>query len=129
MSWTKTAFHLGLLAAFICPAFAYSDTISDAELIRRAGAVFSVKEAPGDRVLGLHNGFAVIADIRCSGNCPANTVRILHYTLPAGPPCTRLGADSAAVVVPQGMTLAPQDFCIPHVLFARRMFSDRPYQK
>jgi hypothetical protein len=125
MSWIKTAIPLLCL---IAPAFAYSDSIDDAELIRRAGAVFSVKEAPADRILGLHNGFAVIADIRCAGNCPASTVRILHYALPAGPACTRLGADNAAVVVPQGMTLQPQDFCIPHILFTRRMFSDRPYR-
>jgi hypothetical protein len=117
------------LLCLLTPAFAYNDTLSDAELVRRAGAVFSAKEAPADRILGLHNGFAVIADIRCSGNCPASTVRILHYALPAGPACTRLGADNAAIVVPLGMTLAPQDFCIPHVLFARRMFSDRPYLK
>jgi hypothetical protein len=128
MSWTKTAFHLGLLAAFICPAFAYSDSISDAELVRRAGAVFSVEVAPADRILGLHNGFAVIADIRCGGNCPANTVRILHYAIPPGPACTRLGADNATVAVPQGMTLQPQDFCIPHILFARKLFTDRPYR-
>jgi hypothetical protein len=128
MSWRITAFLLGLFAA-AAPAFAYSDNVGDTELVRRAGALFSVKEAPADRILGQHNGIAVIADIRCGGTCPANTVRILHYLTAAGPACTRMGADNAAIVVPQGIGAVAQDFCIPHILFARKLYTDRPFQK
>jgi hypothetical protein len=77
-------------------ARAATDPITDSDLVARASAVMSVKQAPIDRMLGVHKGVPVIVDIRCSDICPKNTVRIIHYTVEAGTACTNLGGDMAA---------------------------------
>jgi len=116
-------------AATAVPACASNDVLSDAALLGRAAAVFAAKETPADRILGIHDGHRVIVDVRCAGACPAATVRILHYEIGPGPACTRMGADAASVLAPIGLTSAAQDFCIPHILYLRRLYTDRPYQK
>ena len=92
---------LGFIAAVcLMPMFigarAATDPITDSDLVARASAVMSVKQAPIDRMLGVHKGVPVIVDIRCSDICPKNTVRIIHYTVEAGTACTNLGGDMAA---------------------------------
>ncbi len=110
------------------PANAAMDTLSDADLVNRASAVFSEKEPPADRILGVHRGNRVIVDVRCGDVCPAYTVRIIHYDIPAGPACSQIGGDSTSVLMPMGITTANQDFCVPHILYTRKLYTDRPYQ-
>lgn len=110
-------------------AFAAADILSDADLVNRAAAIFAKKESPADRILGVYRGQQVFLEVRCSDNCPAATVRIIHYMTPADASCTRLGSDIVGIAVPAGITMMSQDFCIPHVLVRSRLYTDRPYQK
>ena len=110
-------------------ANAANDAVSDGELIARASAVMAEQAAPADRILGLHKGVPVIVDVRCAGNCPASTLRIIRYAIDPGPACAKLNGDTATLMVPVSITSHPQSFCIPHVLYQRKLYTDRPYQK
>lgn len=117
------------ILAVITPAFAAADPVTDADLVARAAAVLAVKDAPVDRMLGSHKGVPVIVDVRCGDICPQYTVRIIHYIVPPGPDCTRLGGDTANVPVPVSIAMRPQPFCIPHVLFGKNLYLDHPYRQ
>jgi len=117
-----------VLAAAATAANASSDALTDAALVSRASAVFAVKEPPTDRVLGIHRGALVFVDVFCSDVCPANTVRVIHYQVGPGPLCTQLGGDSVSIVVPITVGARPLDYCIPHILYRRHLYTDRPYQ-
>ncbi|MDE2182154.1 MAG: hypothetical protein KGJ78_03955 [Alphaproteobacteria bacterium] len=120
----------GILLAAVTPsAGASTDALTDGQLVSRAAAVFAVKQVPADPVLGIHHGIRVIVDIRCGDICPAYTVRIIHYDMPAGAECTKMGADIATVMVPRSIAVGQENFCVPHVLYGRKMYVDRPYQK
>jgi hypothetical protein len=110
-------------------ASAANDPLTDADLVARAGVVMSVKEAPADRMLGLHKGTPVIVDVRCGDVCPQYTVRIIRYVVDPGPACSKLGGDTANIGVPMGLVTRPQSFCIPHVLYGKQMYTDQPYRK
>lgn len=118
------------LAVFLAgvPAWAATDALTDTALVSRASAVFANKESPADRILGIHRGQRVLLEVLCSDACPANTVRIIHYMMPTDDNCTRLGGDIVGVAVSAGLTATIQNFCIPHVLVARRLYTDRPYK-
>lgn len=119
-----TAFILGSGCAN-----AATDALSDPQLVARVSATFAVQDGPTDRILGMHHGALVMVDIRCGDVCPAYTVRIVHYGVEPGPACAQLGGDTASVAVPRGIAIGQQDFCIPHVLYARKLYADHPYQK
>jgi hypothetical protein len=125
----RTDFAVAALIVLAGCAGAATDPITDGDLVARASTVMSVKEAPLDRMLGIHKGAPVIVDIRCSEDCPQHTVRIIHYTVDAGPVCTKLGGDTAAISASFSMTTTKQNFCIPHVLYRQKLYTDRPYQK
>ena len=120
-------------AVYLIPLFvganATTDPVSDSDLVARANAVMSVKEAPPDRMLGVHKGAPVIVDIRCGDVCPQYTVRIIHYTVDVGPTCTKLGGDIAVILVPVSIASVTQKFCIPHVLYQQKLYVDHPFQK
>jgi hypothetical protein len=117
------------LLLFATAASAASDPLTDADLVAQANAVMSAKEPPVDRILGTHKGVPVIVDDRCSGACPQDTVRVIHYTIDPGPACTKLGADTANVMVPMGLVNRPQSFCVPHTLYSRRLYFGGPYRQ
>lgn len=123
----SSVFVLGTLAGQA--AEASTDMLSDAELLARASAVFASKDLPADRILGVHRGRQVILDVRCSDLCPAYTVRIIHYLAPPDVTCIQSGADTVDIQVPQGIASAQQGFCVPHVLVAHKLYTDRPFQK
>jgi hypothetical protein len=125
---TRIVSALLVFGAAAMAANAAGDMLSDADLVARANAVMSVKEAPVDRMLGIHKGGAVIVDVRCADVCPQYTVRIIHYTAAPGSDCTRLGGDTASIMVPVSITTHPQPFCIPHVLYGKQLYTDHPYQ-
>ncbi len=110
-------------------ARAATDALSDSDLVARALAIFASKESPADRILGVHRGQQVLLEVRCGDVCPAYTVRIIHYLAPADANCVRLGGDVVGIAVPAGIAIMNQDFCIPHVLVARILYTDHPYQK
>jgi hypothetical protein len=116
-------------AAFAGCAAAANDILTDADLVARATAVMSVKEAPPDRVLGMHKGVPVMVEVRCGDVCPQYTVRFIHYAIDPGAMCERLGGDTVGIVIPVSIAVMSKDFCIPHVLYKRRLYVDHPYQK
>jgi hypothetical protein len=118
-----------LAAAAMTQACASTDTLSDTDLAGRATAVFSVKEPPADRLLGIHRNTRVIVDVLCGDVCPAYTVRIIRYAVDAGPACAAIGGDTASIAVPIAIGVRTQPFCIPHVLYVRKLYVDHPYQK
>jgi hypothetical protein len=124
----RLVFAAAALAALCGYAGAATDPITDSDLVARASAVMGVKQAPVDRMLGVHKGVPVIVDIRCSDACPQHTVRIIHYTVDVGPVCTKLGGDTAAISASFSMTAIKQSFCIPHVLHQKKLYTDRLYQ-
>lgn len=125
----RTVLLFATAAALTACANASTDALSDAALIARTNAVMGVKEAPVDRMLGVHKGAPVIVDVRCGDICPQYTVRIVHYTLDTGPACAKIGGDTAMIAVPAGIGVITQKFCIPHVLFRRKLYNDHPYQQ
>jgi hypothetical protein len=110
-------------------AAAAGDPLSDGDLVSRASAVLAVKEPPVDRILGLHKGVPVIVDVRCGDVCPQYTVRIIHYSVDPGPACTLLGGDTAQIAVPVSIAVMTKPFCVPHVLYGKKLYLDHPYQK
>jgi len=110
-----------LLLLTSAAAYAGTDPVDDAGLVTRATTVMGVKEAPVDRMLGSHKG--------CGDVCPQMTVRIIHYIVNPGPDCTKLAGDTANVMVPVSIAVRPQPFCIPHVLYQRKLYTDHPYQR
>lgn len=130
MTKTQMAVACAVLSALASsPVQAAGTPLSDGDLVTRATAVQAVKEAPTDRILGLHKGVPVIVDVRCGDVCPQNTVRIIHYTIEPGPACTNLGGDTARIAVPVSIAVMTQPFCVPHVLYRQNLYTDRPYQK
>ena len=110
-------------------ASASTDALSDADLIARASAVFASKDSPADRILGVHRGKQVVLDVICGDICPAYTARIIHYLAPPDASCVQSGADTVSVQVPRGIAAGQESFCVPHVLVAHKLYTDRPYQK
>jgi hypothetical protein len=120
---------LAAILLAMAPAGAVNDVLSDSDLASRVSAVFASKDAPPDRVLGLHKGLPVLLDIRCSDLCPANTVRIVHYIGAADAACAAAAGDLVNIAVPRGITMGPEKFCVPHVLAGRHLYTDQPYRK
>lgn len=126
---TRNALAIAAFALTANCASAAPDVVNDPQLVARASAVFATQDGPADRILGIHHGALVVADIRCGDVCPANTVRVVHYGVEPGPACRQLGGDTASVGMPKGISIDKQDFCIPHALYTRKLYTDRPYQK
>lgn len=127
--FTRNVFAIAALAVASGSAYAATDVLNDVELVARVSAAFSAPDGPADRVLGTHRGALVLVDIRCGDVCPAYTVRVVHYGVEPGPACSQLGGDTASVAVPKGIAIGQQDFCVPHILYVRKLYVDHPYQK
>jgi len=110
-------------------ASASTDVLSDSDLVSRASAVFASRDTPADRILGLHHGMPVMVEARCSDVCPNYTVRIIHYLAEPGASCSKLGGDTVSIMVPVSITAQNRDFCIPHILYQRKLYTDHPYQR
>jgi hypothetical protein len=130
MRTTCSAIFLVVLCAVAGPpAFASADILTDANLVARASALFTNKDSPADRILGIHHGKQVILDVLCGDICPANTVRIIHYLAPPDSACVQSGADVVSLQVAGGIAASQQSFCVPHILVAHKLYTDRPYRK
>ena len=73
------------------------------------------------KILGLHNGAKVGADFPCSDDCPQNTLGIVHYDLPPGEPCKRVGGVVRLEWVPAAIAVSQEPYCVPKVLVDRRI--------
>lgn len=76
-------------------------------------------------VLGRHNGVELIADHPCGDICPNYTVRVIHYALPVGPECERIGGASQRITIVQGVGRLQNTYCVPKVLVDRGLQGDR----
>lgn len=72
-------------------------------------------ESDWPRILGMHNGAAVIVSYTCSDLCPRYTKRIVRYNLLPGSDCERAGGISRDIVVPRGIGTGLRRYCIPAV--------------
>ncbi|HEY1425071.1 MAG TPA: hypothetical protein VGF50_00235 [Caulobacteraceae bacterium] len=117
-----------IFAGLVCTVFASqaiaADAVrqlTDADLVAYAAKPFDKGAMMFHRVaLGLHHGAPVVADFMCGDVCPDYTVRIIHYDLPPGPACARIGGVDQARMIPQGIAVSEQHFCVPAVLANRR---------
>jgi len=109
----------------VAAAQASTETLGDAVLLQMVSTLHSAKQSPADRILGVHNGARVIVDERCSGVCPDRTVRIFHYM--TGTNCTAVKGDTVQVEVPRGLSKGDETFCVPHILYLRKLYTDNPY--
>jgi len=115
-------------AAFAMAASVSAETLTADQLVARATAVFANKEGPKDPLLGTYNGAPVSVLVACGDICPAYTVRVIHYDVPAGKNCAALGGSDMSVIVPYGIAAGPESFCIPDPLVKKDLWSDHPYR-
>ncbi len=66
--------------------------------------------------LGRHHGVAVVADFPCGDVCPDYTTRIIHYDVAPGPACAKAGGVEEIKMIPRGIAVMRQPFCVPKVL-------------
>ncbi|MGN6149732.1 MAG: hypothetical protein ACTHPD_14425 [Rhizomicrobium sp.] len=111
-------------------AGASADTLTDTALSVRANAIIHTAAAiEPDRVLGTHRGTNVVVTTRCGDVCPAYTVRVVHYDLKPGVTCTAAGGEVAKVIMPVGIGVVPQEFCIPAVLYEAKLYEGHPFAR
>jgi hypothetical protein len=72
-------------------------------------------------VLGTHHGVRVIAEYPCSDVCPDYTTRIIHYAVGPGRSCALIGGRAQTRLVPRGIAVSRQSFCVPKILIDRRL--------
>jgi len=115
---------LRLSAALLCAAGASAAVAADAVRQLTDADLLAYDAKPFDRgammfrhiTLGRHHGALVVADFPCGDVCPNYTVRIIHYDVPPGPACARIGGRDQTRSIPQGIAATERDFCVPAVL-------------
>src|SRR5579862_2940567 len=91
-----------LVAALATPALAGGSDrpLTDADLVAYAARPFNKAAMMFHRVaLGRHDGAPVVADFICGDVCPDYTVQIVHYDVPPGPACARIGGVTQARMI------------------------------
>lgn len=66
--------------------------------------------------LGRYHGVPVVAEFPCGDVCPQYTQRIIHFDLPEGADCARIGGVEQDVLVPMAIAMRTKRFCFPKVL-------------
>ncbi len=122
----------GRTAAVVRPIVAYAPQkhpfegrrgpLTDEDLLRYAAAPFDHGYWSGESiVLGMHNGAEVVADHYCEHLCPSS-LRVIRYSIPAGPACEAIGG-KVRQVGQGGGTRVPGAYCVPAVLVDGRQAS------
>ena len=94
--------------------------LTDADLVAYAARPFDKGAMMFHHVaLGLHHGAPVVADFPCGDLCPDYTVRVIHYDVPPGPACARIGGVTQIRMIPLGIAMSEQHYCVPAVLAER----------
>jgi hypothetical protein len=113
---------LSLALVPACGARPGGDTLDDATLKALAAQPWDKARLMNTRErLGIHHGVPVIAEYPCSDVCPQYTVRIIHYELPPGADCARVGGVEQSVGVPVAIAVMPRSFCFPKVLVEAKL--------
>jgi hypothetical protein len=91
--------------------------LSDGDLLGYASRSYDKRAMTQKRVvLGTNRGIRVVADFPCSDLCPDFTVRVIHYEVPTGQDCARIGGIEKMLRVPEGAWAQNETFCFPKVL-------------
>lgn len=99
------------------PAKSGARLLTDADLTRYAAASFDKRAMMFKQErLGRHHGVAVVADFPCGDVCPDYTTRIIHYDVAPGPACAKAGGVEEIKMIPRGIAVMRQPFCVPKVL-------------
>jgi len=106
-----------VLSACASAAAGGAATLTDADLQAYAAKPFDHAAMMFKHVaLGRHHGTPVVVDFPCGDVCPNYTVRIIHYDLAPGPACAAAGGVEQAIMVPRGIAVSSETFCVPRVL-------------
>ena len=111
-----------LIAALVSRAVACADTLTDDAIV--AYAAKPKGEIPMEatsEILGVHHGVKVIVDFACTGICPADTPRVIHYDVKPGPACEKAGGLSRQYLDPRGSYVRFNDFCVPKILVDKNL--------
>ena len=65
-------------------------------------------------ILGVHNGFHVIAEHPCADVCPNHTVRVVRYDVPLSN-CSNAKGIIVKHTIPYGIGTKQVDYCVPNV--------------
>ena len=91
----------------------------DQRILDYASRSYDKREMMNTKVLlGVHNGAPVIAEFPCSDICPDYTVRIIHYALAEGQPCSQVAGVEKSILVPAGVGRTERSYCFPAILAA-----------
>ncbi len=114
---TGLALTLMLLSAD-APA---ADTLTDQSIAAYAARPYDkAAKMNTHEVMGVHHGVRVVVDYPCSDVCPVYTSRIIHYEAAPGPDCDRIGGQALTLMVPYGIGVRREAFCVPQVLATPR---------
>jgi hypothetical protein len=102
------------LAAAAAPAT--GDTVTDRQIAAFDAKRFDPYSRDLPRELGVHHGVRVVVAYPCSDVCPRYTKRIVHYDLPPGPECAKIGGVDQDRVIPRGIGVKAVTYCVPAVL-------------
>jgi hypothetical protein len=93
--------------------------LTDADVASIANRFDDAKNNNHGRLrLGTHNGVMVLDDHIRSDICPDNTISIIHYDAEPGASCEKIGGITKEAVVPAGIGIGTQSFCIHAPLVA-----------
>ncbi len=107
----------GLLAISVAAAAPNLGSISDQTLAAYAVGPFDKSAKMGRlEILGVNHGARVVADFPCSDLCPDYTTRIIHYAVPPGPECARIGGVKAIIPTPRGIARIDEAYCVSRVV-------------
>ena len=114
-AFTLSALFLSLSACVSLPT--NEDTLTDADLIRAAQQKEAAPtEGAQQRIIGVHNGIAVVKSFQCSDLCPQNTLRVIYYDVPADATCESVGGVTKSILVPIAITVMPKKYCFPKAI-------------
>ncbi|MBS0412512.1 MAG: hypothetical protein JSR86_21535 [Proteobacteria bacterium] len=106
-----------VLSACASAAAGGAGLISDAELQAYAAKPFDKSAMMFKHLaLGRNHGAPVVVDFPCGDVCPAYTVRIIHYDVAPGPACAAVGGIEQKIMVPRGIAVSSETFCVPRAL-------------
>ena len=112
---TLSALFLSLSACVSLPT--NENILTDADLIRAAQQKESAPtEGAQQKVIGVHNGIAVVKSFQCSDLCPQNTLRVIYYDVPTDATCDSIGGVTKSILVPIAITVMPKEYCFPKAI-------------
>jgi len=111
-------------------ASAQADDLTDDALLAKARAALDDRSGAMESrgLLGRYHGHDVLIVSRCSDVCPIYTTRVVYFDIPSDK-CGAAGSVKAKVMMPIAIAARLEEFCIPRVLFAKKVYTARPFGK